>query len=444
MQRSDERTTPRSSEDKATFVTKVNSHVIAASIVGHKVMNLEDPVIFSLAHENPNSTNARCVFWDPAISEWSSQGCRRVDGQSGARTTTCQCDHLTNFALLMDVYGQGGWLSEKDRKILSVISFIGCGLSLLALLLTLLTYIFFRKLRRDNPSKILINLCIALLLSNLVYVAGMHPYALDNLASCKTVAVLLHFSLLAALCWMAVEAFYMYQALVLVFKTYYTNFLLKCSLIGWGIPALIVILTLSINHTENYGPLLTGMCWLKTVPFYAAFVGPVGVILFINFTVFALVLRQILGLSSERKTKRTTDTFSVTQQLRGATGVAILLGLTWIFAIFAIGSASVPLYYLFAIFNTLQGVWIFVFYCLMKREARSAWMKVMSSFPTTADKASVSTSRTGDTSTGGGGTWHRMHVISGNAHTTTTTGLSDTPGTASSSTTQLDTAHSQC
>ena len=39
---------------------------------------------------------------------------------------------------------------------------------------------------------------------------------------------------------------------------------------------------------------------------------------------------------------------------RGIVGVAILLGLTWIFAVFAIDQASVVFYYLFAIFNSLQ------------------------------------------------------------------------------------------
>jgi hypothetical protein len=49
--------------------------------------------------------------------------------------------------------------------------------------------------------------------------------------------------------------------------------------------------------------------------------------------------------------------FSVfSQQLRGVVGVAILLGLTWAFAIFAIDQASVAFYYLFAIFNSLQVV----------------------------------------------------------------------------------------
>ena len=93
-------------------------------------------------------------------------------------------------------------------------------------------------------------------------------------------------------------------------------------------------------------------CWLKELSFYGAFVAPVCLILIINFLAFALVLRQILGMS-ERKLNK-SDSFTVTQQLRGATGVAILLGLTWIFAVFAIDQASVVFYYLFAIFNSLQ------------------------------------------------------------------------------------------
>ena len=45
---------------------------------------------------------------------------------------------------------------------------------------------------------------------------------------------MLHFLLLAAIFWMAVEAFYMYLALVKVFDTYIARFQLKSSLVGWG------------------------------------------------------------------------------------------------------------------------------------------------------------------------------------------------------------------
>lgn len=46
--------------------------------------------------------------------------------------------------------------------------------------------------------------------------------------------------------------------------------------------------------------------------------------------------------------------YSTVQRLRGAIGVVFLLGLSWLFAIFAIGQASVAFYYLFAVFNSMQ------------------------------------------------------------------------------------------
>nr|KAG5699357.1 hypothetical protein BaRGS_008265 [Batillaria attramentaria] len=288
----------------AKYVTKVNSHVMAASVVDHDVSNLQEPVLITLVHDNE------------------------------------------------DVYGRGEDLSATDRKILSIISYIGCGVSLLALIFTLITYFMFKKLRRDNPSKILINLCLALALSNFVFLVGMQDYAFNSLAGCKAVSVLLHFFLLSSLSWMAVEAFYMYLALVLVFKTYFTNFILKCSVVGWGVPLVIVIVTLAVNETDNYGPLDSGVCWLKGVAFYAAFVAPVCLILLLNFIAFALVLRTILGLSGRKLNK--SDSFTTAQQLRGAIGVVILLGLTWVFGVLAIDQASVVFYYLFAIFNSLQ------------------------------------------------------------------------------------------
>ena len=44
--------------------------------------------------------NADCVFWDFEISDWSQDGCQLVTGLTNNRTT-CHCDHLTNFAVLV-------------------------------------------------------------------------------------------------------------------------------------------------------------------------------------------------------------------------------------------------------------------------------------------------------------------------------------------------------
>ena len=74
---------------------------------------------------------------------WSSQGCRKVE--TSAERVICQCDHMTNFAIIFDPYaGTSKVQSETHEKILGIISFIGIGLSLGGLFLTLLTLLLFR------------------------------------------------------------------------------------------------------------------------------------------------------------------------------------------------------------------------------------------------------------------------------------------------------------
>nr|KAG5702995.1 hypothetical protein BaRGS_014818 [Batillaria attramentaria] len=252
---------------------------------------------------------------------------------------------------LVDVYGR--WNdSAQHWTALSIISFTGCSVSLVALILTIVIYILYKaRPRQTIPSKILINLCVALALSNLVFLGGMQEYAFSNHVACKVVSVLLHYSLLASLCWMLVEGFNMYLALVLVFRTHYSNFVLKCSSVGWGVPLVVVLITLAVNTTDNYAKLESGICWLKGTAFYVAFVAPVCLILLLNVIAFTMVLRVITGQG--RKLNR-SHAISTGRQLQGAIGVVILLGLTWVFGFLAIDKASVVFSYLFAIFNTLQ------------------------------------------------------------------------------------------
>lgn len=47
----------------------------------------------------------KCVFWRPDESAiWNTSGCRLVPSESNVTMTTCECDHLTIFAALMDPY----------------------------------------------------------------------------------------------------------------------------------------------------------------------------------------------------------------------------------------------------------------------------------------------------------------------------------------------------
>lgn len=99
-------------------------------------------------------------------------------------------------------------------------------------------YIFscFRKLRRDYPSKILMNLSTALLFLNLIFLLDGWVTSFHVNGLCIAVAALLHFFLLATFTWMGLEAIHMYIALVKVFNTYIRRYILKFCIIGWGKP----------------------------------------------------------------------------------------------------------------------------------------------------------------------------------------------------------------
>ncbi|XP_077976980.1 adhesion G-protein coupled receptor G2-like [Glandiceps talaboti] len=359
------------------------SAVIAASIGDLEIRNLKEPVKIVLPHKGQvnNTGNISCVFWDFKRNDgnggWSSEGCTVLESRVQEKITVCECNHLTNFALLVDVYDefeddQVDSADSANQKAISIISYIGCGISLLALTVTIVTLVFFRK-RKNKSTKILLNLCCALFMVLVMFLIGSFfvDFAPIIPEVCIAIAILLHYFLLAVMAWMALEAIQMYLLLVKVFKIYYRHFMLKFSLIGWGIPLVIVVITIAVD-VDNYGHYNT-ICWLSRYAFLGAFLAPMCLVLIFNTVIFCLVIYQICGLNSKALTAN--ERFTITAQLRAAVGFMVLLGLTWILAIFAIGDASLVFQYLFAIFNSLQGLFIFIFHCAMKKEIQSEWRK---------------------------------------------------------------------
>lgn len=92
----------------------------------------------------------------------------------------------------------------------------------------------FSKLWEDHPSKILINLCAALLRLNLVFLVNCWSSSLKKVGLCIPAAMALHYFLLVSLTRMGPEAVHVYFALVKVFNIYIPNYILKFCLVGWG------------------------------------------------------------------------------------------------------------------------------------------------------------------------------------------------------------------
>lgn len=359
-------------------VQRINSQVLAATVPRIHLFDLKDPITMRFLHLSTNATKPQCVFWQdssPAVPHWSTEGCSVYYNIPG-KLTVCQCLHLTSFALLMDIYNHGDQVDPRHSKALSMLSFIGCGISFVALLITIFTYLGFRKLRSGAVSHILVSLCLTLAASNLIFVVGMQPYTVTEIVACKIVAVLLHYTLLASMMWMAIEAVHIYLAMVVVFRTYLSHFIIRCSLFAWGLPLGIVALTLGINKTENY--ILKGkICWLSQSAFYTSFLFPISAILLFNVSIFCIIVWRLLAMQKIKKYEHNRKKI----RLIGIVGVFFLLGLTWTMAFLAVGEAGLIFTYLFTIFNSLQGLFIFIFYCLYKKESRDNLIQLFQCWP---------------------------------------------------------------
>ncbi|XP_032187314.1 adhesion G-protein coupled receptor G2 isoform X6 [Mustela erminea] len=275
-------------------------------------------------------------------------------------------------------------LPPSQMMALTFITYIGCGLSSIFLSVTLVTYLAFEKLRRDYPSKILIQLCAALLLLNLVFLLDSWIALYDMRGLCISVAVFLHYFLLVSFTWMGLEAFHMYLALVKVFNTYIRKYILKFCIVGWGVPAVVVTIVLAISPSNyglgSYGKFPNGspddFCWINSnAVFYITVVGYFCVIFLLNVSMFIVVLVQLCRIKKKKQLGAQRKT-SI-QDLRSVAGLTFLLGITWGFAFFAWGPVNVTFMYLFAIFNTLQGFFIFIFYCVAKENVRKQWRRYL-------------------------------------------------------------------
>lgn len=76
------------------------------------------------------------------FSRWSGDGCRRVGGDD--QHTKCECDHMTNFAVLLDVTGANEKITAEHDMALRIITYAGCITSIICLLLAWMTFQFLK------------------------------------------------------------------------------------------------------------------------------------------------------------------------------------------------------------------------------------------------------------------------------------------------------------
>lgn len=96
--------------------------------------------------------------------------------------------------------------------------------------------------------------------------------------------------------------------------------------------------------------------------------------------VFALVIRVLVKhsyrkLSEVEKQKKVIGTVKT---LISIVSIMLMFGLQWLFGAFTISGASEAFQWLFVIFSTLQGFFLFLFFCVLSQDAREEWLNLFS------------------------------------------------------------------
>ncbi|KAM9475724.1 adhesion G protein-coupled receptor D2 [Clarias gariepinus] len=363
---------------------KYKGTVLGSSLISSTVMAdgkfVSLGVQYTLRHHTQSTSRIIhkpiCAFWDFELlavdkGGWSTDGCEVISSQED--TTSCFCNHTTNFALLLQIYEVQ--YTPADERGLQILSFVGCGVSLCGLIFTFILFIAVSVPKSDRTT-VHKNLIVALAAAQFLLIFSY--WASANQELCLLVTALLHLFFLASFCWMLVEGLLLWSKVVSVnisedrrMRFYYG--------LGWGLPVVIVSVTLTVSLKKYKAE---QRCWLNTESdIIWAFVGPVLFVLMVNTVVLCRVVMvtvssarrraKMLAPSSASKSKPMDLTWAAT---RPVLILMPVLGLTWLCGVLV--HLSVVLAYLFVALNAFQGLYIFLVYAVYNSEVQNAIKRI--------------------------------------------------------------------
>ncbi|XP_071479231.1 adhesion G-protein coupled receptor D1-like [Diadema antillarum] len=324
-------------------ITDVNisSSILSVESKGINTAFLKENITFTLQHSakvtKPENGDFTCSYYIPSREEFSTEGCTRIMASSDDQQSFCSCNHMTSFAILMTVTDLS--LSRSNEFALTAITYTGCGISILALIFSLIVLGVSRV--RTPRVKILANQCIAILLAQSLFVTAVETAAVNRIA-CTAVATFLHVLFLAVLFWMLNQGIYIFVKTRMMIRggvpiRYFVA-------LGWGGPILIVAVTAGIDNT------LYGMDKV-----------------YINVVVMCLTMQAMRSVKSFQKK---TDREKTKSTLKAMAVLLPILGATWITGVLV--SLHVIFVYLFSILNAFQGFFLFIMQIYSNEEVRSA------------------------------------------------------------------------
>ncbi|XP_042179679.1 adhesion G-protein coupled receptor G7-like isoform X2 [Oncorhynchus tshawytscha] len=362
--------------------------VISANL--GQVSGLHVEMLFKpTAVPNTSLYDFACVWWNYTLKDWSTFGCYKVNhSEDGLQ---CFCNHTTNFAVLMSF--------RKDFKYteaLNWITILGCSMSTIGLSLTITFQIATRKSRKTNPTVLLVSVCMCLLIFTLLFMLGVdNPHKQldkpeiqeDNVlppsdkhteqdrGPCTAVAVLLQYFLLGTFTWNTLYATHVFLMIRNSLATSPSHFTAYTMAIGWGLPAVVVAVTLGISYRvdDPLGYRQEEFCWLAALdptgnfdfklPMFWGFLIPVAFMLMFNTVV--LICFAVTTCKTNPHLTSTRHT-SMKKKFLSSFSLAVVLGLSWILGYLLLITQNQTMYTIlnisFCVLTTTQGLQIFILF----------------------------------------------------------------------------------
>ncbi|XP_036019952.1 adhesion G protein-coupled receptor B2 isoform X8 [Mus musculus] len=395
----------------------VTSRVMTVTVRPPTQPPAEPLITVELSYIINGTTDPHCASWDYSRADtnsgdWNTESCQTLETQ--AAHTRCQCQHLSTFAVLAQPPKD---LTLELAGAPSVPLVIGCAVSCMALLTLLAIYAAFWRFIKSERSIILLNFCLSILASNILILVGQSRVLSKGV--CTMTAAFLHFFFLSSFCWVLTEAWQSYLAVIGRMRTRLVRKRFLC--LGWGLPALVVAVSVGFTRTKGYGT--SSYCWLSLEGgLLYAFVGPAAVIVLVNMLIGIIVFNKLMardGVSDKSKKQRAgsercpwaslllpcsacgavpsplLSSASARNAIRlswnlwgygsqlclfpklpraslwSSCVVLPLLALTWMSAVLAMTDRrSVLFQALFAVFNSAQGFVITAVHCFLRREVQ--------------------------------------------------------------------------
>jgi len=259
-------------------------------------------------------------------------------------------------------------------KAQTILSATGQVISIIALVIHLVVYSLIPQLR-NLPGKNLMCLSASLLVAQIFFLAFtglVNPFGL-----CQATSIFMHYAYLAAFFWMNVLSFDLWSTFAKTtgsdFKEDPERWFLNYSLYGWGSPFVVIVLSVIVNYSvqgpcpyrPGYGE---GLCWITNryglLLFFAV---PLAVLLLLNSIFYVLTVVSIHRISESTKmVQQQSDKVRLILYIK----LSAIMGLTWLFGFIATLAQVSALWYIFILFNSLQGAFICLTFVCTKKVCR--------------------------------------------------------------------------